>query len=599
MFFYVKHIALLGGSFNLMKSKIFALMCSVLTTILVLTSCEGNDPFGPSVAYTQGNKKQTVTVTETDTVVLFQTVHDTIKIIVPCDHDTTCNLPHGESTKFECLQHNEKGEIVLKDNYDNLFTFVGSRVIVKTGDAVYFNEPSYDGFELVNGTSAIVDNKASFTVFKGNESQKLTVYLGGITSVLVNDSLVSMCGTARVDAVISKTGTEDVDGKKYDYAVITYKVIEEERDGNGNVIDEICIAEATQKIYAPIVVEEPKDKYTLKVDLEKTSTKDFATLVLKGFKNGNLDDHQSIDLPFNISADTDVTVHINNMFSLDSNGDVTVVSVNTIPETKSFNELTVTYDKCEYLFKHEVSAGGVLVTNTLTATCLNNFVVTYHDTVAKLDIPVSINFSEAKGDTICKLDNEVSQKFNLQYEGIYGNDLMIDNAYKAINEVLQVLCFNGERIVYANRSISFNETVGKALIFDCVLTEVEAGGYSYHYCAAGTNAWDVLPVSSEAEYNKLLENAAKPNSGLANYYTTGGWKPGVVESADVTDFVVHKNYENGVETLCPRDHVALRTLLNGVGVDKAVIATAKPVPGSGNIYLMKGKDVKIYVWVEK
>jgi hypothetical protein len=55
-----------------------------------------------------------------------------------------------------------------------------------------------------------------------------------------------------------------------------------------------------------------------------------------------------------------------------------------------------------------------------------------------------------------------------------------------------------------------------------------------------------------------------------------------------------------VEKLCPRDHVALRTLLNGVGVDKAVIATAKPVSdNSGNIYLMEGKDVKIYVWVEK
>jgi hypothetical protein len=253
--------------------------------------------------------------------------------------------------------------------------------------------------------------------------------------------------------------------------------------------------------------------------------------------------------------------------------------------TQESNSLVVTFNEYASTWTHNVTASGNNFNIQPKVKYYNDFVVTFGGEEKRINLNIAVNAINKNEGNVYSNGEYATKGINFSYEAKL--DAMSATAPQEIKINVKAIYFEGEEIVWGNRSISFDGVLVKGKFFDCVLTTGNDGNYYYHYRQVGESGWTRLKLSGKEEFDYLLREAQKTNQGLANFFdkTSTSWLAGVVWSENAKEAVVHANYYKGT---VGKDKIALSTLVTeAVPGGKAVISTLSKY--EGNLGIMNGE----------
>ena len=529
---------------------IAAMMCAVFA------SCEN---IYEEQTFLAGNRVQIIpgdTITVNDTIIVGDTVvvRDTVfteKIV-----EIVTEVPQN----FDCYDFNTMGNIFAHSNnhsLNNEFSFNFQMDVVRE---VWLTEA---------GAVKVSPEKASFNkgiaVFKienGKESKSIVVEVPGANSVIINSKEIYPCRPFSVNSEMSQGGIEIISGKEYQVTYVTYTFL----NGYGS-----AVRSAEQKIYSPVEPQEPQNDRVVSINHRYENGK----LIIDGNIDNTIwpDTVARIEIPLllTIEGDESKTVY-GNSFACNFVGSPTMSSKNAVNSLKrENNSLVVTFNEYASIWTHNVNASGNNITLNPKVKYYNDFVVNFGGETRNISLNVAVNAINKNEGAIYSNGEYASKDFTYSYEAKL--DGMSATASQEIKINVKAIYFDGEEIVWGNRSVSFDGVLVKGKFFDCLLTTGNDGNYYYHYRQVGDNTWTRLKLSGKEEFDYLLQEAQKTNQGLANFYdkSSGAWLPGVVWSENVKEAVIHANYTQGT---IGKDKIALSTLVtDAVPGGKAVIST--------------------------
>ena len=538
------------------------LLASVWTLILVfmsiintgcesrfseLSELEGN--FLPDSVTLHDTITDTITEIKYDTLVVEKIIVDSIYVTI---HDTTPGDSVKIPVKYRCYDFNEGGSLVAEGD-DGIYYVISYNVIIRTsGEEVYFKQKNKDNFVLKNKTSNFRGSTAVFTVTKGAEEINLAVNVPGASGVIINNEDIKPCSEDgfKVVAELSEADTTEIDGETYVKATITYNFLN---------LEGISVANASQKLFAPVYVEEqPKEEnkrdISINYSVEKAQTHNGYILVITGkIDNSLLEDTISqvrIPLMLSISTEAKKSV-IGNEFDFSYLSDVAEVFTNPIQSglTTENEYIKVTYNEYEKITEQLVSASGNTLTNQQVVKYYNNFNVEFGGETETIDLNVNVAAVKYEEGNVELVNNLPSKKVTVKYEATLDNKLTA-SANQEIEMAIEAVYFEGEEITFANKSVAFKSVLGQALRFTCVLSKTSSGdNYYYRYRQDGVTTWTKVEIE-EVEYNWLLTNVKKtPASayGLANRNADGTWDPGFIECTNFKEqaWIISYNAEVG------------------------------------------------------
>jgi hypothetical protein len=453
-----------------------------------------------------------------DTVVINNDVYHTDTLVV---HDTvvvngdtvvkTDTIYMTRELSFDCYTFNSEGNIIAKtDEKDYYITF---NVLIENSGDVYFQKESDAPFVLEN-TEAYFDygNCTFFTVTKGEEEVTLEVLVKGANNIVINNQDVHPCTPFHVEADLTELPDEEIKGVTYEVAVIRYSLI------NG---DDEVVETSRQYLYAPIA--EPKNERTVKIDytLEKAHEFDGAWLIVTGLIDNSIlpDSSSNVRIPLTLDLSTEdlKTVYGENFdFTLGKN----LVEGSKDPSDKEMNNngLVVSYKEYNGLYHHTSTASGNNVTTEQKVSYYNDFVVTYGGEVKNIEFPLSV---KAKSFTKGEVEVEGSTakvRVNIEYEATIAN--LTATASQDIDVVINAIAFDNQKVLYANRTITFSG-LQSPRVYDCVITEVNNNGahnFVYREIVNGQpQGWEFVSLSDE-NFSFITEGLRKSGSALAIHF---------------------------------------------------------------------------------
>ena len=413
----------------------------------------------------------------------------------------------------------------------------------------------------------------------------------GLGTLYINDFPVyqgeefSLCGY--------HSGEETVSETLYEYNGTT---LYELRSESGQVI-----SSATQEFYSwfeypeepedPEDPEEPEEPEINNQIITLSYSYEGENLVISGLIDNSLwaDTLVELSIPMAIGVTCENPLIVNGTeFSVAVNGQPSFISQTPVQTglTAEENGLQVTYSQFESLYAQSLTVSGQAKEVRQTVTHFGDFNVSFYGQTMTITPQVNLYATQLHEGSITPGGESVEKSYNLDFQAT--QETLQATASQEVRIAIQAIYFDGEEIVYANRSISFDGVFVQARIFDCILSKGNDGSsYYYRYREVGeTGSWTVVFLSGYEEYDFLLSNAQQePYKGLANYFVEGGgWLPGYVYSIDVHEEVAHFSFPNLVQV---KDHVTLQTMYDAIGdIDAAVLDRATQV--SGNLYEMGG-----------
>ena len=533
------------------------------------------------------------TITEIKYEIRVDTIHDSIYVEI---HDTTSGDSVRIPVKYRCYDFNEYGSLVAEGDDGNYYVISYNVIIRTSGEEVYFKQKNKDNFVLKNKTSNFRGGTAVFTVTKGAEEINLAVNVPGASGVIINNEDVKPCSEDgfKVVAELSEADTTEIDGETYVKATITYNFLN---------LEEVSVANASQKLFAPAYVEEqPKEEnkrdISINYSVEKAQTHNGYILVITGkIDNSLLEDTTAqvrIPLFLNITTEAKKSV-VGNDFNFSYVGSIVDIATTTTQSglTKEDGALKVTYNEYEHITNHVVSASSNVITNQQVVTYLNNFAVEFGGQTKNINLPLNVVVSTATESSITVVNDMPTKNITIPYTATL--DKLSASANQEIEISAKAVYFENEQIEFANKSVAFKAVLGQALRFTCVLSKTSDGNYYYRYRQDGATVWTTIQLD-EVEYDWLLSNARRsPSSayGLANRNANGTWAAGFIECTNFKEqaWIFSYNEEAGPNAPLEDHHKQ--------GIGKKELTTminqnySQPVWHAthvqGNLYLLDGE----------
>ena len=196
--------------------------------------------------------------------------------------------------------------------------------------------------------------------------------------------------------------------------------------------------------------------------------------------------------------------------------------VKDLSESKEF--MTVLYKEYEDVYNHTSAASrNKTVITTQKIRYYDEFIVSFADSTITIMFNPEVNYVRDVMQQPVVDEDRVYVDVDITYEASMAGmtatkvqevELFIDN----------LISFPGEKVLYANRTISFPKRESPQA-YDCVLTQVDNGGYKYRYREVYMNkshgTWKTKDLS-DAEYKFIitdgLEGKNYVTSALAVYY---------------------------------------------------------------------------------
>jgi hypothetical protein len=465
-------------------------------------------------------KNDTVLVFIHDTIVVENTIHTTDTVIL---HDTV--VVEGETVvihdtivvtkelEFECYTFNKEGYIVVyAENKEYIISY---NVLMENSGDVYFRE-SAEPFVLKN-KSAYFDSghSAYFTVVKGEEEIILEVMVKGSNTLIINNNPVDPCNPFHIEAELTPLPDEEINGVTYEVGVIRYVLL------NGD--DEI-IETSRQFLYAPksIKNEEINDrKVTVTYVIEEHQHKNQYVLIINGYIDNTIypDTSAKMEIPLYMELRCGLPLEVrgsDNSFDLGRLSEPEKAEVGT-ESKEGDHSMTVTYKEYENTYSHEYTASGKTILAKQHVRYYNEFVVSFGGEEHKIDLPINTLCTGFEAKDIEIEGSVVTLPFVVSYEA--KQDRLVSTAKQEVSIVIDAIAFDGQKSLFANRSISF-DGLKSPRVFDCVVLITNNGEYNFAYreIVDGVHGqWFFEPLSNEA-FEAIEKGLQKSNSSLSVFF---------------------------------------------------------------------------------
>ena len=474
----------------------FVAIAVVVATILSLVGC--SDMYEDTM-FIKGDKVQVVpgdTIIQTDTVFVEKVVEiitDKTKDYVCYDFTVTGNI------EGHTKNHAEMSEFSYNFTMESL-------------KEVFFTEEQEKASFSVSGEASFDANSiAILQVSNGKEKKNISVMVPGSYSVIINSKEIYPCEPFKLVAEYRLAPNQTIDGKEYEVAVVTYTFI----NGIGEAVasDEVWV-------YSPVKEEEPEEpvnEQTVNISYEE----DNDNLIITGRVDNTIDDDEiftvKIPLILTLSTETRKVVNGQNLnFSVGVNP--SEVSNNVVNNfSKEDGALSVTYNEFESVYSHIVTASGNDVELKQDVKYYNTFVATLYGERVEINLPVSLNVEKTeKGNEVVN-NGTISCLYNINYTASQSS--LTASATQEVEIVVSAISFEGEKVLWANRTVTF-DALQSPKVYDCVVTSVMAGGNNFRYrevFADGSKGAWVSESLSSSNFDFISSGMKNNNSALAIY----------------------------------------------------------------------------------
>lgn len=463
--------------------------------LLSLVSC--SDMYEDSM-YVKGDR---VKVIPGDTIIVTDTVY--VEKVIEIETDKTKN--------FVCYDFTPSGNIEgHTSNHVEVSEFSYNFVMESVKEIFFTEEQESASFSVTEVATFDDQSMAILQVSNGKEQKNLSVMVPGSHSVIINSKEIFPCKPFELTAEVNKKPNQIIDGKEYEVAVVTYTFF----NGYG---EEVKSSEAA--LYSPVKVvepEEPVNEKTINLSYEDVN----GVLIVTGKVDNTID------------ADEEFSVRISRILSIETeerkvvNGQNLTLSVGANPSevskeivnnfSKNDGNLVVTYNEVEAVYSQFVTASGNNVELKQNVRYYNTFVAELYGETLEIDLPVSV-LAEKKEGAETVNNGAISCLYNINYTASQSS--LTASASQEVEIVMSAISFEGERVLYANRTVTF-DALQSPKVYDCVVTSVNAGGNNFKYrevyADGSKSAWTSESLSA-ANFKFIEDGMKNGNAALAIY----------------------------------------------------------------------------------
>ena len=244
-------------------------------------------------------------------------------------------------------------------------------------------------------------------------------------------------------------------------------------------------------------------------------------VVVTGKVDNTVDEDETftVNVPQILSVNTESKKTVNGQNSdFAVNGNPALSSTKTVKSlSKKDGNLTVAYDEYEDTYSHKVKASGSDVELKQTVKYYNKFVATLYGEKLEIDLPASVGFSDYQKVNETATTSATSYLYNVNYTASQSS--LTASAKQEVEIVVAKTSFDGETVLYANRTVTFDK-LQSPKVYDCVVTSVLSGGNNYHYrevfADGSKGAWKSEALSS-ADFEFISKGMKNANAALAIY----------------------------------------------------------------------------------